>query len=462
LKKSFSLISLFLSHLTTIKLSTLSLKKIPNKYAVAYRNSYTLQNLIAVRTCSAIFLVLNLSIRLLYLIFPESLTKAQNFPEFDYTNWLYITVTPVFFICSYLLIAYYKRNRKTLAIINIFIFLFSLYLIACGIISSFITTSDPSNALTLYMLPLVIVSVVFVFELYETILLIIAIAIVFTSMLLYAQVSPTEIIYNELISIILLCGFYLTSRYFYSYKANYYKQVIEIREKNHEIENAASFKNQVLGMVAHDLRNPLAAVESTAMIMEMEEVDAETRDNINIIKESCVKARGIILDLLEAARNDDQNVIETTQVDLNLFVRKIIDSWKIHHETRNQITFDSAYIPLYVEINKEKFHRVMDNLISNALKFSKENDKVEITIDKENKMATIEVKDHGLGIPKDMLPHLFDRFSKAGRAGIRGEQSTGLGLSIVKQIIERHKGKIEVTSVENQGSTFTIHLPALN
>jgi len=451
-----------LSHLTTIKLSTLSLKKIPNKYAVAYRNSYTLQNLIAVRTCSAIFLVLNLSIRSLYLIFPESLTKAQNFPEFDYTNWLYITVTPVFFICSYLLIAYYKRNRKTLAIINIFIFLFSLYLIACGIISSFITTSDPSNALTLYMLPLVIVSVVFVFELYETILLIIAIAIVFTSMLLYAQVSPTEIIYNELISIILLCGFYLTSRYFYSYKANYYKQVIEIREKNHEIENAASFKNQVLGMVAHDLRNPLAAVESTAMIMEMEEVDAETRDNINIIKESCVKARGIILDLLEAARNDDQNVIETTQVDLNLFVRKIIDSWKIHHETRNQITFDSAYIPLYVEINKEKFHRVMDNLISNALKFSKENDKVEITIDKENKMATIEVKDHGLGIPKDMLPHLFDRFSKAGRAGIRGEQSTGLGLSIVKQIIERHKGKIEVTSVENQGSTFTIHLPALN
>ncbi|WP_179414173.1 sensor histidine kinase [Mucilaginibacter sp. E4BP6] len=443
-------------------MSTLSLKKIPNKYAVAYRNSYTLQNLIAVRTCSAIFLVLNLSIRSLYLIFPESLTKAQNFPEFDYTNWLYITVTPVFFICSYLLIAYYKRNRKTLAIINIFIFLFSLYLIACGIISSFITTSDPSNALTLYMLPLVIVSVVFVFELYETILLIIAIAIVFTSMLLYAQVSPTEIIYNELISIILLCGFYLTSRYFYSYKANYYKQVIEIREKNNEIENAASFKNQVLGMVAHDLRNPLAAVESTAMIMEMEEVDAETRDNINIIKESCVKARGIILDLLEAARNDDQNVIETTQVDLNLFVRKIIDSWKIHNETRNQITFDSAYIPLYVEINKEKFHRVMDNLISNALKFSKENDKVEITIDKENKMATIEVKDHGLGIPKDMLPHLFDRFSKAGRAGIRGEQSTGLGLSIVKQIIERHKGKIEVTSVENQGSTFTIHLPALN
>jgi len=439
-----------------------SLKKISKKYAAAYRNNYTLQNLIAVRTCSAIFLVLNLIIRALYLIFPESLSKAQNFPEFDFTNWLYISVTPFFFIGSYLLIIYYRKNRKALASLSIFVFLFSLYLISCGIISSFIATSDPSNSLTLYMVPLVIVSAVFVFELYETILLIIAVETVFTSMLIYAQASPTEMIYNELISIILLCGFYLTSRYFYSYKANYYKQVIEIREKNNEIENAAAFKNQVLGMVAHDLRNPLAAVESTAMIMEMEEVDDETQENINIIKASCVKARGIILDLLEAARNDDQNTIETTQVDLNLFVRKIIDSWKIHNETQNIITFNSTYIPLYVEINKEKFHRVMDNLISNALKFSRENDKVEILLDKENKMAIVEIKDHGLGIPKDMLPHLFDRFSKAGRTGLRGEQSTGLGLSIVKQIVERHKGKIEVSSIENQGSTFTIKLPALN
>lgn len=77
-------------------------------------------------------------------------------------------------------------------------------------------------------------------------------------------------------------------------------------------------------------------------------------------------------------------------------------------------------------------------------------------------MAIIEVKDRGVGIPQEMLPHLFDRFSKAGRPGIRGEQSTGLGLSIVKQIIERHKGTIEVTSTEKQGATFRIKLPALN
>jgi two-component system sensor histidine kinase VicK len=443
-----------------LKLETRFLKKTPAKYVIAYRNYYTLQNLVAVRTCSLIFLLFNLIIRILYWIFPESLTKAQNFPEFNFTNWLYVIITPFFFLSSYLLILYYKRKRKALALMTLYVFVFSLYLISCGIFSSFIATSDPSNALTLYMVPLVIISVVCVFELIETLILSVSIGIIFTALLLYSQASPTELVYNELVSIILLCGFHLTSRYFYSYKANYYKQVLEIREQNVAIENAANFKNQVLGMVAHDLRNPLAAVESTAMIMELEDVDEDTRENIDIIKASCVKARGIITDLLEAARNDDQNVIETTKIDLNLFLRKIIDSWKIHNENRHAIVFSSAYIPLYAELNKEKFHRVMDNLISNALKFSKENDKVEIHLDMENNNAVIEVRDHGLGIPKDMIPHLFDRFSKAGRTGLNGEQSTGLGLSIVKQIIERHKGNISVSSAENQGSTFKITIPA--
>jgi len=198
------------------------------------------------------------------------------------------------------------------------------------------------------------------------------------------------------------------------------------------------------------------------MIMELDDVDPDTRENLDIIKASCVKARGIITDLLEAARNDDQNTIETVQIDLNYFVRKVIDSWKIHNEARNMLVFSAYPHPLNVNVNKEKFHRVMDNLISNAIKFSKENDSIEISLSRENKLAIIWVRDYGMGIPKELLPQLFDRFTKAGRAGIRGEQSTGLGLSIVKQIVERHKGKIEVDSVEGMGSTFKISLPAVD
>src|ERR1700744_4546577 len=174
------------------------LRKIPQKYTVAYRNYYTLQNLYAVRICGWIFLVLNVIIRVLYLVFPASLTKAENFPEFNLTNWLFILITLVFVGISYPLIYYFRKTKKLSGIIALFVFIFSLYLVSCGIYSSFITTSDPSNAVTLYMVPLVIVGVVCVFEIFETILLLITIGIIFTALLMYAQAGPTEILYNEL------------------------------------------------------------------------------------------------------------------------------------------------------------------------------------------------------------------------------------------------------------------------
>lgn len=101
----------------------------------------------------------------------------------------------------------------------------------------------------------------------------------------------------------------------------------------------------------------------------------------------------------------------------------------------------------------------MDNLISNALKFSGENNHIEISLSTSDINIFICVKDFGIGIPQEHLPHIFDRFSKARRAGLRGETPVGLGLSIVHQIVKKHRGEIEVESLENGGTTFTITLP---
>ena len=99
-------------------------------------------------------------------------------------------------------------------------------------------------------------------------------------------------IYNQIISVTLLFCFYFISRYFYSYKSSYFLQLVDIREKNIAIEKAGAFKNEILGMVAHDLRNPIGAIETIAMMMEMDEVDKDTRENLEMIKASCVKAQG--------------------------------------------------------------------------------------------------------------------------------------------------------------------------
>ncbi len=432
-------------------------KRIMGKNKSSYRDYYTLKNLAAIRTGSIIFLILNLILRILYFIFPESLTRAQNYPEFNFTNWLYIAITPVFLICSYLAIYLYKKQKRANIVMGIFVFLFALYIIFCGMFSSFIATANPRNAMVLYLTALSIVSVVFVFENDETILLIFIVEALFTTLLYITQNEGMEMINNQLISVTLLFCFYFVSRYFYSYKSSYFLKLVDIREKNIAIEKAGAFKNEILGMVAHDLRNPIGAIETLVMIMETEEVDNDTRENLEMIKTSCSKARGIIADLLDAANNENINIIETQRTELNYFIKSIISEWKVQKNAKNNIILISSKNQVFVEINAEKFQRVMDNLITNALKFSK--NKIEIYLSAKNDQAIIQVRDYGLGIPADLIPHIFERFSKARRPGIRGEQSTGLGLSISRQIIENHQGTIDVTSEEKKGSTFTIKLP---
>ncbi|MDR3693733.1 HAMP domain-containing sensor histidine kinase [Mucilaginibacter sp.] len=434
------------------------LKNLGNKYKIDWRNYYTGQNLVSVRIASLIFFLLNAVIRVLYLVFPLSLTKANNFPEFNLTNWVFFGSSLSFYLLSYLMLDLYRKRPKATAILSLFTFGFAMYLIICGMYSSFIATSDPKNALVLYLIALSTVSILFVFEYYETIMLIIAAELVFTSLLIWTETESTEMVYDQIISFVLLGGFYLISRYFFSYKSNYYLQVIEIKEKNLEIERSSDFKSQLLGTVAHDLRNPIAAIETLAMVMEMDEIDAELQENINIIKASCVQARTIIEELLESARNQNTAEFITVRTDLDQFMAGVISKWE-NQKGSKTIELNCRVVPAWVQLNHEKFQRVIDNLIGNALKFSGEGGTIEIDISKKNFQIIIEVKDQGIGIPKEKLPIIFDAFTKAGRPGLKGEQSTGLGLSIVKQIVEKHDGTIEVESEEGKGSVFRVTLP---
>ncbi len=339
---------------------------------------------------------------------------------------------------------------------SLFVLFFSLSLIFCGMFSSFIASLAIKNALFKCFIATSVVTAMFTFEYYETVALIIAVELLFTSLLVYNHTDPIEIVYNQLVSIILLGGFYLVSGYYYSVKANYYMQLIEVKEKNIEIEKASEFKNRVLGMVAHDLRNPIAAVESIAMLIEMDTDDDETRENLDLIKSACGKARSIINELLEASR-ENNNMFVTEKTDINIFLENFVAERTVQNGHKEQIELKSYDKAAFARINTERFQRVFDNLVDNAVKFSK--DKIELLLYKNDANVIVEVKDYGIGIPGDTLPIIFDPFTRAGRTGLKGEQSTGLGLSIVKQIVEKHKGIIEVESEEGKGSLFRIRLP---
>jgi two-component system sensor histidine kinase VicK len=123
-----------------------------------------------------------------------------------------------------------------------------------------------------------------------------------------------------------------------------------------------------------------------------------------------------------------------------------------------QIEFKSSVEKIYAEINRDKMLRAITNLLSNAIKFTRESGKIELSLSLKDKHPLITIKDNGIGIPKNKQPFLFEKFSPARRAGTKGEKSTGLGMFIVKEIIDKHSGKLTFESEENKGTIFYIEL----
>ena len=428
-------------------------------YRFSFRSFYILQNLQTVKAVSAVYFIANLFLRIIGYANNLPNSSITNINEYDAANWFSLAVTPVFYFVSVLLIKRYDDDKKTLTFTQLFVTLFALFILLSAMRSTFFVMHNPRNTMVLYFMGIIIVSVLFTFEYIYTLILALITGLCFSILLPFYQDSFNEIVMNNLASVVLLIAFFSISRFCFSYRVDNFLKLKAIEEKNQEIENASIIKNEILGIVAHDLRNPLAAIKTIAMVMEDDDtINEDNQDNLQMIKSACDKAASIINDLLETAQNEILELdIESTE--LNQFLQKIVNDWKRNTNARVNLLYYGTAEPVYSGINAEKMQRVMDNLISNAIKFSGDSN-VEVSLQALNSQVFINVKDFGMGIPNDLLPFVFDRFSKASRKGIRGEESVGLGLSIVRQIIKKHGGEIEVDSVEKHGTTFTIKLPS--
>lgn len=235
-------------------------------------------------------------------------------------------------------------------------------------------------------------------------------------------------------------------------RKKYELRLFELNELNKK-------KNIVLSNVAHDLRSPLATIENVIDILS-DKVSQDQLKWIDLQTNACNLSKSIIGDLIEIAKLENTSLeLELDKVDLNKIIKQSIN-FNLESAKRKNIEFKMilADNPM-VLINSEKFIRVVDNLLSNAIKFSSENKVIEVVTQVDNELIRLKVIDHGIGIPKSLIPLIFDRFSiTTQRPGTQGERSTGLGLSIVKQIVELHDGAIKVESVENEGTTVIIEL----
>lgn len=236
---------------------------------------------------------------------------------------------------------------------------------------------------------------------------------------------------------------------------------IENRKKGEEeLLKLDQSKNAILNIVAHDLRTPISGITNLARLLFKKQMDLECKKFLQLIEDSGNYSMAIIQDILDLSQlEQESSAVNKESTELNNFIKDCIFMHQIQaKEKLIQINFKSSVEKIFQDINRDKMRRVFSNLISNAIKFSFEKGNVDISLYRESKKTIIRIQDYGIGIPPKLIDVLFDKFSEARRVGTKGENSTGLGMSIVKEIIDKHKAKIKIESEENKGTSVYIEL----
>lgn len=429
--------------------------KIPNKYANEFRNTYSFINIKQVTILGAVALAIAIGVRLTSFFYPNELASMPNLNYYNLLNFIQILGS-----FSFILISSYALKAKhwNTSTRNIIVLLFCLFILSTSFTVSYLFSQfNPKNTLTIFLTGVVAVSIFFALELKHIILISIYIVLLFIAAMVIPQISILQKILNVIMSGVLAFFMYACSRYSYFFKAEQFVKVKQLEEKNLEVQLLNHQKSEILGFVAHDLRNPLNNIEALTRIV-LDEHPANENAEMQLILSSTRQAKSIIDDLLEIAQNNKAPFhLQTTNI--ITFIDNICNNWQKNLQNERQIIYNAPNQELIAAIDISKLTRVMDNLIVNGLKFSQSGSPITIDVSKFEDSCMIRITDFGIGIPYDLQQLLFDQFSKAGRPGLRGEKSVGLGLHISKQIIEQHQGKLTLQSTENEGTTFTVSLP---
>jgi len=240
----------------------------------------------------------------------------------------------------------------------------------------------------------------------------------------------------------------------------------ELSQQNEELQALNDQKNQFLGMAAHDLRNPLGVIRSYSALLRDEDVQlpVEKRDRfLESIQGSSEFMLNLINDLLDISAIESGRLdLRTAPADLAALLRYNISlNETLASEKEIAIDLEVEENLPRVPLDAEKFEQVLNNLISNALKFSHPGSRITVRARREGEDVTVCVADQGQGIPAEEQVKLFRPFGRTSVRSTSGEKSTGLGLAIVKRIVEGHGGEITVESEVGHGTTFRVRLPVL-
>lgn len=228
-----------------------------------------------------------------------------------------------------------------------------------------------------------------------------------------------------------------------------------------EIKELDKMKSEFLNMVSHELRTPLTPIQAYSELMMIRNVDNEkVKKYANIINKETQRLGALIGDLLDLSRIDAGKGLSLTlePVDMNELMNTVYETFR-SASVKHKIILTLPEKSEIIMVDKNKMIQVLTNLLSNALKYSPEGGDIEIKTWHENEVFYGSVRDTGLGIAEEDLQKIFDKFYRVESEKVKKIGGTGIGLPIVKYILELHNGGIEVKSEVNKGSEFIFHVP---
>jgi len=240
------------------------------------------------------------------------------------------------------------------------------------------------------------------------------------------------------------------------------RQKEQLEETLSELEERNKEKDRILGIVAHDLRNPISAISS--LISMLEDGYQYTEDQTQLLKlmqNACTNSIELINEILEFAIKDGgPEDVSTSPVDINQVAKNCVRLLTFKAaEKKQRLQLSVSDTPEIIKANPAKMWRVISNLVTNAVKFSPSGAVIQIKTKHTPKEVLLSVHDRGIGIPDSLKSKIFDTHTEAKRPGTQGEKPFGLGLSICKQIVESYKGKIWFETTVGEGTVFYVSLP---
>ena len=275
--------------------------------------------------------------------------------------------------------------------------------------------------------------------------------------------SPELMIYSQNLN-----GEYISLRVRFALirrESGFISGLVAVLHDTTEQEKEERERRLFVSNVSHELRTPLTSVKSYLEALDEGALtEPVAPDFIKVSLDETNRMMRMVTDLLHLSRIDNESShLDIELINFTAFITFILNRFdkmrNQNEEKKYELVRDYPINSVWIEIDTDKMTQVIDNILNNAIKYSPDGGKITVSMKTTDDQMILSISDQGLGIPKQDLPKIFDRFYRVDRARSRAQGGTGLGLAIAKEIIKQHKGFIWAKSEYGKGSTFTIVLP---